>query len=57
VTKGDGEAKFWLMPEVLLARNRGMKRSDLEAAQRHIEANLDTYLQEWKKHFGGRDGE
>jgi Domain of unknown function (DUF4160) len=49
---GDGEAKFWLEPEVELAYNYKLSRKQL----REIEAIIDEHYQEivdaWRDHFG-----
>jgi Domain of unknown function (DUF4160) len=49
---GDGEAKFWLEPQVELAYNHSLNRKQL----REIEAIIDEHYQEivdaWRDHFG-----
>ena len=48
----DGEAKFWLEPEVELAYNYNLSRKRL----REVEAVIDEHYQEivdaWRDHFG-----
>ena len=48
---GNGEAKFWLEPEVELAYNYSLSRKQL----REIEAIIDEHYQEivdaWRDHF------
>ena len=52
VSCGDGEAKFWLAPEIELAYNYNLNRKQL----RDIEAIIEDHLQEikdaWNDHFG-----
>ncbi|MDT8427400.1 MAG: DUF4160 domain-containing protein [Pseudomonadales bacterium] len=49
----DGEAKFWLEPEIELARNFRLSRAQLQEAERLIEENSDEFKAAWKKHFPG----
>ena len=48
----EGEAKFWLVPEIELARNYRMSRAQLKRAEGIIEAHLDEIKAAWEKHFG-----
>lgn len=52
VAHGDGEAKFWLTPQVTLANHTGLSATQLRQAQ----AVVSTYLKEiqdaWSHHFG-----
>ena len=52
VYSGDGEAKFWLEPEIELARNYRLSRKQLKVAEETIEERYDELVQAWKKHFG-----
>ena len=47
------EAKFWLVPRVVLAANRGLRRNELSVAKRLIEDNLDAILAKWQEHLAG----
>ena len=47
----DGEAKFWLDPEIELAQNYGMNDWQLRATQRLIEEHQDGIRDIWRKHF------
>lgn len=51
VISGDGEAKFWLEPEIELAKNHGLRRQQLRAVERLIEEHHDDFLRAWNKHF------
>ena len=52
VHSGDGEAKFWLEPEIELARNYRLSRKQLKRAERTIEERYGEFVEAWKKHFG-----
>ena len=47
----DGEAKFWLEPELELARNCGLTRAQLREIERIIEVHYDELVAAWRKHF------
>lgn len=52
VLSADGEAKFWLEPDLQLARNyrfTGQQLNDIKAA---IEGHYDELISAWKDHFG-----
>ena len=46
-----GEAKFWLEPELQLARNYGLRRVQLKQVEHIIEDHVDELINAWKKHF------
>jgi hypothetical protein len=48
----DGEAKFWLEPELELAQNFGMSARQLRAARNLVEARADDIRSAWHQHFG-----
>lgn len=48
----NGEAKYWLTPNVELARNCGLSRPQLNDIQRIIEAHYDELQAAWERHFG-----
>jgi len=48
----DGEAKFWLQPEIELAVNKGLKTIELRELQRVIEERQDEIRAHWHRHFG-----
>ena len=48
----NGEAKFWLEPNVELAINKGLKASELKVAATLIKKNQNEIEQAWEKHFG-----
>jgi len=48
---GDGEAKFWLDPEIELARNYHLSRRQLKEIESTIEDHYDALTTAWRKHF------
>jgi hypothetical protein len=53
VTCPDGEAKFWLEPEIELAKNHRLSRVRLREIEKIIEANHDSFRGDWQEHLGG----
>lgn len=51
VVSGDGEAKFWLEPEIQLARNYRYNRAQLREIEALIEVHYDELVSAWKHHF------
>ena len=49
----NGEAKFWLEPDIELARNSRLSRMQLREIEQIVEAHGDEIKAAWKKHFGG----
>ena len=47
-----GEAKFWIEPEIELARNYGLSPDRLNTAQRMIDEHADEIRAAWNDHFG-----
>lgn len=47
----DGEAKFWLTPEVLLARNDGFNARDLKELVGVVEQNRKLLMEAWNDYF------
>lgn len=48
----DGEAKFWLEPDIDLAQNFGLTERQLHTARSLIEEHADDIRSAWEKHFG-----
>lgn len=48
----DGEAKFWLEPEIALAQNYGLNDRQLRTAAGLIEDHADEIRTAWDRHFG-----
>jgi hypothetical protein len=49
----DGEAKYWLTPEIELARNQRLSRMQLKEIENIIEVHYDEFKNAWGKHVGG----
>lgn len=47
----DGEAKFWLEPEVELAANAGLDGQQVRDAQERIIRHKEEIIHAWKRHF------
>jgi len=52
VVSGEGEAKFWLEPDLELAKNYGYKRQQLKEIESLVEDHRDELVSAWKHHFG-----
>jgi hypothetical protein len=48
---GDGEAKFWIRPNVSLAKNYGLKSRQLTAVKKLVEVHRDEIIKAWQTHF------
>jgi hypothetical protein len=46
-----GEAKFWLIPEIELAKNYGLSRFQLQEIEGIIEAHYEDFKSAWTMHF------
>lgn len=51
VVSGDGEAKFWLEPEIVLARNFHYSRRQLNEIESLVEVHCDELISAWQKYF------
>ena len=47
----DGEAKYWLDPEIRLARNYHLSQRQLNEIEQLIEEHYDDLTSAWEKHF------
>jgi hypothetical protein len=54
VQHADGQAKFWLEPEVALAQNYGLSSRRLSTALRLVRKHKDEIRSSWQSHFGRR---
>lgn len=52
VSHPDGEAKFWLTPQVDLANHTGLSATQIRQAQAVVNAHLLEILDAWHYHFG-----
>jgi hypothetical protein len=51
VSHPDGEAKFWLKPEVELATQTGLAKHVVGEAHKLVEDHLQEIIDAWDKHF------
>ena len=51
VQGGGGEAKFWLEPDLELARNHGLNTKELRKVEKLIEGHEDEIQNAWRRHF------
>ena len=51
---GDGEAKYWLEPQIELAKNYRLSRLRLRQIEQIIEEHYDELTIAWGKHFENR---
>ena len=51
VNAADGEAKFWIEPNIELAENYGLNARQVRSANRLVEAHIDEITTAWKTHF------
>jgi len=52
VASAEGEAKFWMEPELEMARNHGLSQRDLKAIRGLIMERNEQIRNAWNKHFG-----
>jgi hypothetical protein len=53
VSHPDGEAKFWLKPEVELATQTGLPGHVVNEAKQLVEDHLQEIIDAWNAHFPG----
>ena len=53
VSHPDGEAKFWLTPDVALANQTGLSATQIRLAQAVVNAHSKEIEDAWNHHFGG----
>ncbi|PYQ57439.1 MAG: DUF4160 domain-containing protein [Acidobacteria bacterium] len=51
VASSEGNAKFWLEPELELAENHGIPDRELSTIARILERRRDEVKAAWRKHF------
>lgn len=52
VLSPDGEAKFWIEPQIELAMNHGFKTHQISELERVIKEHEDEIRNAWIRHFG-----
>lgn len=53
VTSPDGEAKFWITPEISLAKNYGFSENQIKELKKLIKEHKNDITAAWQEHFGG----
>ena len=51
VISPDGEAKFWLEPEIGLAVNKGLGPTELNELNKIVEERQNEIREHWRRHF------
>lgn len=51
VRSAKGEAKFWLVPDISLARNDGFNARDLKELVDVVEQNSTMFAEVWNEYF------
>ncbi|MEE8584278.1 MAG: DUF4160 domain-containing protein [Acidobacteriota bacterium] len=52
VQSQNGEAKFWIEPEIELARNYNLSNRELNTIRRLVEEHENEIRSAWQRHFG-----
>ena len=53
VISGDGEAKYWLEPNIELSQNHKFSSKQLGEIKSLVEEHNNELIAAWKEHFGG----
>lgn len=53
VQSSNGEAKFWIEPEIQIAQNYGLSMKELNDAYSLIKEHQDEIHKTWEQHFPG----
>jgi hypothetical protein len=51
VLSGDGEAKYWLEPEIALAKSIGYSSKQLKRIDLLVREHRDELISAWQRHF------
>ena len=51
VTHTDGEAKFWLEPQIELAMNQGLSKKQLHEALSLVQGHFEEIVHAWRSYF------
>ncbi len=51
VTSSEGEAKFWITPQVRLAKNFGFSQNQIAELKKVIEEHKNDIESAWTEHF------
>ena len=55
VARPGGDAKFWLFPDVRLARNQGLTARELRLSQKTATSRRQEIVDAWNTFFAGSD--
>lgn len=53
VTGPEGEAKYWLEPDIELATSHGLPAHLLSELEGEVRGHADEFKHAWATHFGG----
>lgn len=53
VISRDGEAKYWLEPEIELAKSYQYTSKQLKEIEELVEVHYNELISAWQQHFGG----
>ncbi len=53
VISPEGEAKFWIEPEIEIARSTGLNKQQINMLFNLIKQKENEIRNSWKEHFGG----
>jgi hypothetical protein len=53
VSSAEGEAKFWLTPDVSLADQSGLSQKQINELAKIVEEHRDEITAAWQRHFQG----
>ena len=53
VQSSNGEAKFWIEPEIQIAQNHGLSMGELNEADSLIKEHQNEIRTAWQQHFPG----
>ena len=53
VISPDGEAKFWIEPQIEQATSKGLSSTELNELKHIIEEREHEIREHWRRHFGG----
>lgn len=51
VISPDGEAKFWLEPEIKMAVNKDLGATELNELKKIVEERQNEIREHWRRHF------
>lgn len=52
VVSGDGEAKYWIEPEIELSKQIKYSNKQLKEIKTLVEDHKDEIIRAWQEHFG-----